>query len=160
MTKQLHPYRQGDVILIPRKDIPEGMPEAKKDNDATVLALGEVTGHRHAFYTPAVKLFRDDGAGSGGCLRVDGDYAGVINAAVKERRKGPYGEQILMPVPNVGDVWFAAADVKETPTGVTPNAPWSPLKHEEHDTQGILRGNYDLPPQREYSPQAIRNVAD
>ena len=34
------------------------------------------------------------------------------------------------------------------------------LKHEEHDTIAIPPGNYERVIQREYSPEAIRNVAD
>ena len=34
------------------------------------------------------------------------------------------------------------------------------LKHEEHDTVKLPPGNYRVRIQREYSPEAIRNVAD
>lgn len=34
------------------------------------------------------------------------------------------------------------------------------LEHEEHGTIGIPAGNYQIVRQREYSPEAIRNVAD
>lgn len=34
------------------------------------------------------------------------------------------------------------------------------LLHEEHSTITIPPGRYEIPPQREYSPQAIRNVSD
>ena len=34
------------------------------------------------------------------------------------------------------------------------------LRHEEHDTVTIPRGTYRVVRQREYAPEAIRNVAD
>jgi hypothetical protein len=34
------------------------------------------------------------------------------------------------------------------------------LEHDEHDTIAIPPGNYKVIRQREYSPEAIRNVAD
>lgn len=34
------------------------------------------------------------------------------------------------------------------------------LEHDEHDTITIPPGNYQIVRQREYSPEAIRNVAD
>jgi len=40
--KGIECYRQGDVVLIPVKQLPKGL--TKKDN---VLAYGEVTGHKH-----------------------------------------------------------------------------------------------------------------
>jgi hypothetical protein len=39
------------------------------------------------------------------------------------------------------------------------NAPVA-LEHEEHDTIHISPGDYQIIRQREYSPEAIRNVAD
>ena len=39
------------------------------------------------------------------------------------------------------------------------NAPVA-LKHQEHDTIALAPGDYEVIRQREYSPQAIRNVAD
>ena len=34
------------------------------------------------------------------------------------------------------------------------------LEHDEHDTITVPPGNYEIRRQREYSPEAIRNVAD
>lgn len=34
------------------------------------------------------------------------------------------------------------------------------LRHEEHGTIALARGTYEVIRQREYSPEAIRNVAD
>jgi hypothetical protein len=55
-------YAQGDVILERVEDAPASGTPIKTDPDgAVVLARGEVTGHRHAFYGGQVAMFRDDG---------------------------------------------------------------------------------------------------
>lgn len=48
MNKKLLPIRQGDVVMIPIKRIPEN---AKKLKDK-IMAYGEVTGHTHRFIEP------------------------------------------------------------------------------------------------------------
>lgn len=56
-------YAQGDVLLERVKDVPapSGTPIGRDPDAAVVLARGEVTGHRHAFYgSPHVAMFRDD----------------------------------------------------------------------------------------------------
>jgi hypothetical protein len=58
MTTKL--YAQGDILLELVGDV---TPDALLPNDpdgAAVLARGELTGHRHAFYEGGVALFRDD----------------------------------------------------------------------------------------------------
>lgn len=42
-------YRQGDVFLIPVKQLP---PPSKRQGHREVLAEGEVTGHAHRFTVP------------------------------------------------------------------------------------------------------------
>lgn len=55
-------WAQGDVILELVADQPVAGNPIKPDPDgAVVLARGEVTGHRHAFYGGSVAMFRDDG---------------------------------------------------------------------------------------------------
>lgn len=46
--------RQGDVLLIPIK----GLPEDLKEKDKTI-AYGEVTGHHHRFESKQVQVFVD-----------------------------------------------------------------------------------------------------
>lgn len=51
----------------------------------------------------------------------------------------------------------------EVETGVTfleVRAAMAALKHDEHSTIELPAGNYRVTRQREYSPEAIRNVAD
>ena len=53
-------YAQGDIILELVEDAtPTGLLRGDPDG-ATVLARGELTGHRHAFYDRGVTFFRDD----------------------------------------------------------------------------------------------------
>jgi hypothetical protein len=60
MTSKL--YAQGDILLELVEDAePAGSPLFPDADGAVVLARGELTGHRHAFYSGGVTLFRDDG---------------------------------------------------------------------------------------------------
>jgi len=55
-------YFQGDVCLELVADAdPSGQVIAPRSDGEVVLAEGEVTGHRHAFYDGGVTMFRDDG---------------------------------------------------------------------------------------------------
>ena len=54
-------YAQGDVLLELVEDATPKTPMATDPDGAVVLARGEVTGHRHAFYGGQVLMFRDDG---------------------------------------------------------------------------------------------------
>lgn len=53
---------------------------------------------------------------------------------------------------------YAGADAGVTFLEV--RAAMAALQHEEHSTINLERGNYRVVRQREYSPEAIRNVAD
>jgi len=44
-------YRQGGVLIFQRKNEPAEVTTVSHDGDALVLAHGEVTGHKHAFYS-------------------------------------------------------------------------------------------------------------
>lgn len=52
-------YAQGDILLERVADAKPTTPINVDPDKAVVLARGEVTGHRHAFYGGAV-MFRDD----------------------------------------------------------------------------------------------------
>jgi hypothetical protein len=43
-------YRQGDVLIVQRTDKLAEVTTVTHDGDALVLAHGEATGHKHAFY--------------------------------------------------------------------------------------------------------------
>lgn len=52
--------RQGDVLIVPVKEIPSGVTEVARENDNVVLAHGEVTGHSHRIPSRAAKLFKTE----------------------------------------------------------------------------------------------------
>ncbi len=102
-------YRQGDVLIIRVKTIPNGVLPVARDNGRVILAYGEVTGHAHAIKDRRATLFSD---------------------------------------PKLAAIFMHVSD-----------APVA-LEHNEHDTIVLPPGNYQIVRQREYSPEAIRNVTD
>jgi hypothetical protein len=52
-------YRQGDVLIIPIKKLPQNLEFVPRDNNRVVLAYGEATGHSHAIKSEHAALFRD-----------------------------------------------------------------------------------------------------
>jgi hypothetical protein len=64
-------FRQGDVLVefAPGATIPTTAKAVPRENGATILAHGEVTGHSHR-YLGAATLFRDDGSSSGGYIEI------------------------------------------------------------------------------------------
>lgn len=50
-------YAQGDLLIIPVKDFPKDTKDVTPKG-RVVLALGETTGHAHAFYDGGVTLLR------------------------------------------------------------------------------------------------------
>src|SRR5438105_671155 len=60
MTRQ---YRQGDVLLCPVDEIPPAAIPVPSEGDRVIVALGELTGHAHAFAGRAVRFFREAGTG-------------------------------------------------------------------------------------------------
>jgi hypothetical protein len=57
-------FAQGDVLLLPVPDVQERAGRQSEYLDSVILAEGEETGHRHAFYGGAV-MFRDDALARG-----------------------------------------------------------------------------------------------
>jgi len=51
-------YRQGDVLLIPVNDVPDGSVQESTQDSRVVLAFGEVTGHAHAIDSMLAKTFQ------------------------------------------------------------------------------------------------------
>lgn len=103
-------YRQGDVLIVPVKQLPNLLEPVAREAGRIILAHGEVTGHAHAIKDHKAALFRD-----------------------------PKLAAIFLSVSADGPV---------------------ALEHEEHGTIDIPPGSYRIIRQREYSPEAIRNVAD
>lgn len=103
-------YRQGDVLIVPVKSIPESVEPIAREAGRVVLAHGEITGHAHAIKDKRAALFRD-----------------------------PKLAAIFMHIS--GDEAVA-------------------LEHDEHETIKLPPGDYQVVRQVEYTPEAIRNVAD
>lgn len=63
--------RQGDVLVVPVKDLPDGVSAVAPENGRVILAYGESTGHAHSLaMSDRVAMFREDGAGGGLFLSV------------------------------------------------------------------------------------------
>ena len=123
--------RQGDVQLQPVAKLPPGCTEIKSDGDRIVLAYGEVTGHAHAIYDHTTQVRVTPAAAD------EIAEAAIARAQTKARLwKAPNGERFL--------------EVVEPVT----------LRHEEHTAHELAPGIYHLPTQVEYSPAALRRVAD
>ena len=53
-------FRQGDILLVPVKEIPDGLKEVPRENGKIVLAEGEATGHLHAINAPEATFLAED----------------------------------------------------------------------------------------------------
>jgi hypothetical protein len=94
--------RQGDIYLVPVKEVPEGLTEVPRENGRIVLAEGEATGHLHAIDSPeALFLAEDIDAIEGRFLKVEAEVAlehpehGTITVApgnYEVRRQVEYSE--------------------------------------------------------------------
>lgn len=69
-TKERLPIRQGDVILVPVDSIPADAENVTPAEGRVVLALGEATGHAHAFYDGGVRLYQGKAANAPRYLHV------------------------------------------------------------------------------------------
>lgn len=141
--------RQGDVLITPVSSLPAGSAEIPNDNGRIVLAYGEVTGHAHAIADHIKPLFAEvtglNALGAPDCP-VTGfqslqsqeiSNAAIARAQTKARLwQAPDGNRYL--------------EVSETVH----------LTHEEHTAHALLPGIYQLPTQVEYTPEALRQVAD
>jgi hypothetical protein len=52
--------RQGDILLVPVENLPDGLTEVPRENGKIVLAEGEVTGHLHAIDSPEAMFMAED----------------------------------------------------------------------------------------------------
>jgi hypothetical protein len=130
--KQATINRQGDVLVI---HVARGLESAKRkrrDKGRVVLAYGEVTGHAHAITDGGVALMvLDDQAAMAKAAR---ELLAEVGLTVEIRDEDVVG----------------VLDVEET----------AALTHEEHATIPLDQGAHVVLRQREYSPEAIRQVAD
>ena len=50
--------RQGDVLVIAVKELPDGVAPVERESGRIILAHGELTGHAHAIAAPNVKQYK------------------------------------------------------------------------------------------------------
>lgn len=74
-------YRQGDVLIVPIKEIPKDAKPGVRENGRILLAHGEATGHAHAIAEPEAEILE---AGGDRYVRV-----GNKGAAVTHEEHGP-----------------------------------------------------------------------
>lgn len=53
-------YRQGDVLLVPVENVPEGLKQVPREQGRIVLAHGEATGHAHVLEGGKVEFLASD----------------------------------------------------------------------------------------------------
>lgn len=152
-------YRQGDVGIVRIDQLPASAIDVTPE-DRIVLAYGEVTGHAHAIAPGEAREYSMAQAGAAvrRFLSVVGSQKAESGRVIR-RTQTLIGEQLLLET-NTGPVAFASADVVDAGATATPRADWSAVRHEEHDAHGLLGGLYEILAQREYTPEAILNVAD
>jgi len=139
--------------------LPENLKSVVPENGKVILAHGEVTGHHHAFdSTVAERLVDETGAEF---FRVSGV---PIKGEFQIIRR--WRNQVMVNHPEYGMIEFAESDVHIVDDAVVIDGNYGLLTHQEHATHAIPAGFYtggsagSRVRQREYSPEAIRNVAD
>lgn len=141
-------YRQGDVLIVPAKMPAKAkLEEVPREDGRVVLAHGEATGHAHAFARGAVEMYRTETDARFMWIGGGGRHLATENA---ERAARAFNDAI------------AAADL-ESARILADKAEaegLAALRHEEHKPVIHAPGSYQVIRQREYSPAAIRNVAD
>lgn len=152
-------YRQGDVLIERVDSFPANLTKVARDGDRVILAYGEVTGHAHFFGDAGTEKFVDEKGAEFFRVRgpkIDGDFPLVRH----------WRDQVMIRHLEHGIVEFHRADVEVDGSTVRVTGEFGLLKHDEHHTEGVPAGLYrggaadGKVRQREYSPEAIRNVAD
>jgi hypothetical protein len=146
-------FRQGDVMIERIGDVaelPEGLVPVARDRGRVVLAWGEISGHAHAIADPNAELVERPGTGERWLIvragaptlrtiRIQPDYTPPCAVVEGPVRLADHAGLVQIVVRTGGAI----------------------LEHEEHGAIVLDRpGVYKLPGQREWSPEAIRNVAD
>lgn len=152
--------RQGDILIVPVNEIPTDAVKVDRDAGRAILAYGEVTGHAHAFKDADVVTFRDPKLNEL-FFQVTGSHAGKFEGELIERNdaRGYFLANAKIDGP-ARRVKFLTSHATIEDGVIETNAPFSLLEHDEHDAHAYKSGTYKVDRQREYHPQAIRNVAD
>jgi hypothetical protein len=134
--KKTH-YRQGDVLIERIANIPTTAAKQKRSK-RIILAHGEVTGHHHA-------LEISDPA----------DWWKEGEIASSNNKPRTLAGELFIDIPDVP--LLADGRLKEVKNSSGRGAI---VTHPEHRPIVLTPGNYRVTRQREYSPEAIRNVKD
>ncbi len=159
MTTTSKHYRQGDVLIERINSLPRKLTKVALESGRVILAHGEVTGHAHAF--TATEADKYVGADDAEYFEVRGKRMDCTLPIVRRWRS-----QVMVRHPRLGVIEFAEADITICGDTAVINGAFALLRHDEHTVQGIPAGIYKgagatgTVHQREYSPEAIRNVAD
>lgn len=152
-------YRQGDVMIERIEKLPTDFKAIPLDGGRIVLAHGEVTGHAHAFSPEhAEKFVAPEGDEF---FKVTGERI-VATLDIVRRWKS----QVMVKHPELGLIEFAEQDLIIEGDRAKIRGRFGILTHDEHTAQAIPAGYYrgssdsGTVRQREYSPEAIRNVQD
>lgn len=131
-------YRQGDVLFLEVDSIPA----KEKGEGRCVAAFGEVTGHCHeAVDTRNIEFYTDP--------HTDTGVTEADNPNMPE-----VGNKMDFPAAT----WISVQNLIDEVSGKELNE--CHITHQEHDTVILPAGNYKVIRQREYHPEAIRNVLD
>jgi hypothetical protein len=159
MKNQNQQYRQGDVFIARIASLPAKLKKAALEGGKVILAHGEVTGHAHAFAASDATKFTDESGAE--FFDVKGRRFDFTLPIVRR-----WKNQVMVHHPELGVIEFAEVDVQVDGNEVTVTGNFGLLKHDEHTAHGIPAGTYrgagmkGTVRQREYSPEAIRRVAD
>lgn len=154
MTKQ---YRQGDVLIERIAELVTGLTK-QKTSSRVILAHGEVTGHHHSFDAAVVDEYRNEAGDQ--YFQVHGKPLRLSLRVLRD-----WKNQVLVKHPTLGLIEFAKSDVSVEDGVAWIEGDFALMKHQEHAAQGIPAGFYrggvdGKVRQREYTPEAIRNVQD
>ena len=154
-------YRQGDVLLIALTTTPPNLIPVDREHGRIILAHGEATGHAHAILGANADLFTH---GNQRCLLVNTsehpDVRGGGRIAGETIDVLPSGELRFRRDDGLL-IRFQPGDVIREPDGtIIADADFTLLIHDEHDALPLRASGYSVVQQREYLPEAIRNVAD
>lgn len=148
-------YRQGDVLVERVAKLPDKIKRVRREGGKIILARGEATGHHHFIADEGCALLEAPETPGDRFLVASGRSISTRLPIVRR-----WKNQVLVSHPKFGMVEFSIDDVQIVKGFVEIDGNFSLLQHQEHTTQAIPDDNYRLVKQREYSPTAIRNVAD
>ena len=131
MKNQITAFRQGDVVVTPVDIEIKGL----KKLPHTILALGEVTGHKHAAVC-------------------DNPNTAVLYDIPREELEAVC-KQFL---PDYR--WKELPDGSVRLLEITEKAKGAKITHDEHSEVALKPGKYIINIQQQYEPGAVRQVAD